>query len=96
MASHPADPGIIQEREKAAAEAEAKEKDIALGNPLLNAKSDFNVKRRCVVTCKVVAATLETRTTMLTKRPHTDGMTMLYSKTKLAEPRTSGRKNLSM
>jgi len=32
-------------REQAAAEEEAKERDIALGNPLLN-KTDFNIKRR--------------------------------------------------
>ncbi|KAI0997655.1 hypothetical protein K3495_g10533 [Podosphaera aphanis] len=35
-----------EEREKAAQEEEKRERDIALGNPLLNAKSDFNVKRR--------------------------------------------------
>ncbi|KAH8671928.1 Pre-mRNA-splicing factor Cwf15/Cwc15 [Tricladium varicosporioides] len=35
-----------EEREKAAAEEAAREHDIALGNPLLNPKSDFNVKRR--------------------------------------------------
>jgi len=35
-----------EEREKAAAEEAAREHDIALGNPLLNTKSDFNVKRR--------------------------------------------------
>jgi len=35
-----------QEREKAAAEEEEREHDIALGNPLLNPKSDFHVKRR--------------------------------------------------
>ncbi|RDL38153.1 uncharacterized protein BP5553_05586 [Venustampulla echinocandica] len=35
-----------EEREKAAAEEAEKEHDIALGNPLLNPKSDFNVKRR--------------------------------------------------
>lgn len=34
-----------QERERAAAEQEEKERDIALGNPLLN-KPDFNIKRR--------------------------------------------------
>lgn len=38
----------MQEREKAAAEEAEREKDIALGNPLLNAKADFNVKRRYV------------------------------------------------
>jgi hypothetical protein len=38
-----------QEREKAAEEEAAREHDIALGNPLLNPKSDFNVKRRYVV-----------------------------------------------
>ena len=38
--------GTMQEREKAAAEEAEREHDIALGNPLLNAKSDFNVKRR--------------------------------------------------
>ena len=36
---------VVQERERAAAEADAKERDIALGNPLLN-KPDFNLKRR--------------------------------------------------
>lgn len=36
----------LQEREKAAEEEAAREHDIALGNPLLNTKSDFNVKRR--------------------------------------------------
>ncbi|KAF4627353.1 hypothetical protein G7Y89_g10804 [Cudoniella acicularis] len=35
-----------EEREKAAAEEAAREHDIALGNPLLNPKTDFNVKRR--------------------------------------------------
>jgi protein CWC15 len=39
----------LQEREKAAAEEAAREKDIALGNPLLNPKADFQVKRRYVV-----------------------------------------------
>ncbi|KAK3366341.1 Cwf15/Cwc15 cell cycle control family protein [Podospora didyma] len=34
-----------EEQERAAAEQEAKERDIALGNPLLN-KTDFNIKRR--------------------------------------------------
>jgi hypothetical protein len=34
------------EREKAAAEEAEREHDIALGNPLLNPKTDFNVKRR--------------------------------------------------
>lgn len=34
-----------EERERAAAEEEQREKDIALGNPLLN-KADFNIKRR--------------------------------------------------
>jgi protein CWC15 len=38
----------LQEREKAAAEEAEREKDIALGNPLLNPKADFNVKRRYV------------------------------------------------
>jgi len=38
----------MQEREKVAAEEAAREHDIALGNPLLNPKSDFNVKRRYV------------------------------------------------
>jgi hypothetical protein len=36
----------LQEREKAAEEEAAREHDIALGNPLLNPKADFNVKRR--------------------------------------------------
>ena len=36
----------MQEREKAAAEEAEREHDIALGNPLLNPKVDFNVKRR--------------------------------------------------
>lgn len=36
----------IQERERIAAEEAAREKDIALGNPLLNPRTDFNVKRR--------------------------------------------------
>lgn len=41
--------GILrQEREKAAAEEAEREKDIALGNPLLITKTDFNVKRRYV------------------------------------------------
>lgn len=35
-----------EEREKAAEEEAAREHDIALGNPLLNPKADFNVKRR--------------------------------------------------
>lgn len=35
-----------EEREKVAEEESAREADIALGNPLLNTKSDFNVKRR--------------------------------------------------
>lgn len=35
-----------EEREKAAEEEAAREHDIALGNPLLNTKSDFNLKRR--------------------------------------------------
>lgn len=34
-----------EERERAAEEEEKREKDIALGNPLLN-KADFNIKRR--------------------------------------------------
>ncbi|OWP01138.1 hypothetical protein B2J93_6588 [Marssonina coronariae] len=34
------------EREKAAEEEALREHDIALGNPLLNPKADFNVKRR--------------------------------------------------
>ncbi|KAM7197034.1 Pre-mRNA-splicing factor Cwf15/Cwc15 [Naviculisporaceae sp. PSN 640] len=34
-----------EERERAAAEQESRERDIALGNPLLN-KPDFNIKRR--------------------------------------------------
>lgn len=38
----------LQERERAAEEDAAREHDIALGNPLLNPKSDFNVKRRYV------------------------------------------------
>jgi protein CWC15 len=36
---------LTQEQEKAAAEQDQREHDIALGNPLLNPK-DFNVKRR--------------------------------------------------
>ncbi|CAL3970742.1 unnamed protein product [Diplocarpon coronariae] len=35
-----------EEREKAAEEEALREHDIALGNPLLNPKADFNVKRR--------------------------------------------------
>ncbi|KAI2642869.1 Pre-mRNA-splicing factor Cwf15/Cwc15 [Xylaria nigripes] len=35
-----------EEREKAAAEQEERERDIALGNPLLNPKQDFRIKRR--------------------------------------------------
>ncbi|KAI8949926.1 Pre-mRNA-splicing factor Cwf15/Cwc15 [Xylaria longipes] len=35
-----------EERERAAAEEEDRERDIALGNPLLNPKQDFNIKRR--------------------------------------------------
>ncbi|QSZ29167.1 hypothetical protein DSL72_003678 [Monilinia vaccinii-corymbosi] len=35
-----------EERERLAAEEADREHDIALGNPLLNAKTDFNVKRR--------------------------------------------------
>ncbi|PSS12687.1 hypothetical protein M430DRAFT_126445 [Amorphotheca resinae ATCC 22711] len=35
-----------EERERIAAEEAAREKDIALGNPLLNPRTDFNVKRR--------------------------------------------------
>jgi protein CWC15 len=38
----------MQEKENAAAEEAAREHDIALGNPLLNPRSDFNVKRRYV------------------------------------------------
>ena len=34
-----------EEQERMAAEQEAKERDIAMGNPLLN-KPDFNIKRR--------------------------------------------------
>jgi protein CWC15 len=34
-----------EERERLAVEEEARERDIALGNPLLN-KADFNIKRR--------------------------------------------------
>ncbi len=37
---------LIQEREKEAAAEAEREHDIALGNPLLNPKTDFNVKRR--------------------------------------------------
>jgi hypothetical protein len=40
--------GNTQEREKAAEEEAAREHDIALGNPLLTPKTDFNVKRRSV------------------------------------------------
>lgn len=36
----------LEEQEKAAQEEEKRERDIALGNPLLNTKTDFNVKRR--------------------------------------------------
>ena len=36
----------LQERERVAAEEAEREHDIALGNPLLNPKADFNVKRR--------------------------------------------------
>lgn len=36
----------FQEREKAAEEQDRREKDIALGNPLLNGGKDFNVRRR--------------------------------------------------
>lgn len=36
----------LQERERTAAEEAEREHDIALGNPLLNPKADFNVKRR--------------------------------------------------
>ena len=39
----------MQEREKAAEEEAAREHDIARGNPLLNPKADFNVKRRYVI-----------------------------------------------
>lgn len=35
-----------EERERAAEEEAEREHDIALGNPLLNTKTDFNVKRR--------------------------------------------------
>lgn len=35
-----------EEQERAAKELEEKEKDIAYGNPLLNPKRDFGVKRR--------------------------------------------------
>lgn len=35
-----------EERERLAVEEAEREHDIALGNPLLNAKTDFNVKRR--------------------------------------------------
>ncbi|KAH8754466.1 Pre-mRNA-splicing factor Cwf15/Cwc15 [Hyaloscypha finlandica] len=35
-----------EERERTAAEEAEREHDIALGNPLLNPKADFNVKRR--------------------------------------------------
>ena len=38
----------LQERERAAAEEAEREHDIALGNTLLNPKSDFSVKRRYV------------------------------------------------
>jgi hypothetical protein len=37
---------VMQEREKAAEEEAEKEHDIASGNPLLNSKSDFSIKRR--------------------------------------------------
>ncbi|PBP17191.1 hypothetical protein BUE80_DR012112, partial [Diplocarpon rosae] len=37
-----------EEREKAAEEEALREHDIALGNPLLNPKADFHVKRRYV------------------------------------------------
>ena len=36
----------IQEQDRMAEEEVAKQKDIAHGNPLLNPKSDFNVRRR--------------------------------------------------
>ena len=38
--------GACQEKEKAEADQEKREQDIALGNPLLNPTKDFNVKRR--------------------------------------------------
>ncbi|PMD55238.1 Cwf15/Cwc15 cell cycle control protein [Hyaloscypha bicolor E] len=37
---------LSTERERTAAEEAEREHDIALGNPLLNSKADFNVKRR--------------------------------------------------
>jgi len=59
----------LQERERAAAEEAEREHDIALGNPLLNPKADFNVKRRYGPhTLSVTSLALLTRTT--------DGMTM--------------------
>ena len=42
----------LQEREKAAEENEKREKDIALGNPLLMPNKDTETKRR-FVSCKV-------------------------------------------
>lgn len=36
----------MQERERVAEEQEKREKDIAVGNPLLNPTRDYNVKRR--------------------------------------------------
>lgn len=35
-----------QERERAAEEQEKREKDVAMGNPLLNPTKDYGVKRR--------------------------------------------------
>jgi hypothetical protein len=63
-----ADRGTIQEQEKAAEEEAAREHDIALGNPLLNPKTDFNVKRRYV--CYTISATY------LVSDSSIDGMTM--------------------
>lgn len=59
---------VMQEREKAAEEAAAREHDIALGNPLLNPKSDFSVKRRYAIDTNSFGKI------SLTLR--TDGMTM--------------------
>lgn len=79
----------VQELDKAAEEEAAKEHDIARGNPLLNPKSDFNVKRR------YVALTSKSNIHCQAYAQVIGGMTMLFSKIKPAALKIRRRKSLS-
>jgi len=77
-----------QEREKATEEQAQREKDIALGNPLLMPMKDTVTKRRsaCFLSC---CSSSKSLTESL------GGMTMWYSGIRLGEPKTKARRNLS-